>query len=138
MTMERTQGWERRLSAMIERHRCTEFAWGVHDCALWAAAAVEAQTGVDLRPHLEGYTRAGEAWDMVRKKWGHIENAPEALGLREVPVPRARRGDIMTYGFRGGRWIAFGVCMGAQAALLGQRGLEWLPTLRARKAWRGW
>ena len=57
----RLYNWESRLSAYAARVAREGFAWGRHDCALFAAGAVEAVTGTDPAAAWRGQyrTRAG-------------------------------------------------------------------------------
>ena len=43
----RLHDWEHRLTRYVTEVACTGFAHGSHDCALFAAGAVEAITGID-------------------------------------------------------------------------------------------
>lgn len=52
--MTRVEDWPERLAAFIEQRRKMPFAWGSNDCALFAADAVCAITGVDLGEPFRG------------------------------------------------------------------------------------
>lgn len=125
------------LAAIIEAHRNTPFAWGVHDCCLWAATAVQAQTGVDHAEALRGkYHSKRGAVEVIRTVFGgRIENIPTQLGFPRVPIARAQRGWLVSHTFAG-RGTSLGVCAGARSVFAGPDGLVFVPTSNCRKAWR--
>lgn len=45
--MTRLRDWQSRFAALVAEARARPFAWGSHDCCLWAADAVQAVTGRD-------------------------------------------------------------------------------------------
>lgn len=125
------------LAAIIEQHRDTPFAWGVHDCCLWSATAAQAQTGTDLAARWRGtYSSRSEARALIARDFGgEIENIPANCGLSEVPVPSAKRGYIVSAHFKG-YGVSLGVCIGSRAAFAGKTGLVFVPMERVRRAWR--
>ena len=90
--MKRFTDWPARLAAYLEQHRATPFAWGENDCAVFAAGAVKAITGVDLLP--------ADRWQSVREasraivRLGGLRAALDAR-LPAVPVAYAQRGDVL-------------------------------------------
>ena len=71
--MKRLEDWPERLAAFVEARRAMPFRWGQNDCALFAADAVAAVTGVDL----------AERW---RGLWARMQ----ARLFRRAPLPTAR------------------------------------------------
>ena len=118
------------LAALIEAHRETPFAWGVHDCCLWAATAVQVQTGEDPAARLRGtYATEAEAVALIK-------NIPGRLGFKRVPVLRCQRGWLVSKSFEG-TGPALGVCAGAKAVFVSRTGgLVFVPMNECRKAWR--
>ncbi len=57
--MIRHADWPARLAAYIEAHRSAPFAWGVHDCVLFASGAIAAITGTDPAASFRGRPGAG-------------------------------------------------------------------------------
>lgn len=55
--MTRCEDWHARLAAYVFDAGRTPFAYGSHDCALFAAGAVEAMTGTDLAAGWRGIYR---------------------------------------------------------------------------------
>lgn len=52
--LTRLPDWPARLSALVAAAHVQPFAWGTHDCCLWAADAVLALTGTDPAAGLRG------------------------------------------------------------------------------------
>ena len=97
--MARIDNWPRTLNALIEERRAASFAWGAHDCCLFAADGVRATTGADPAADLRGrYRTALGAARLIRRRFaGDIEAIPSALGFAEIPPALARRGDVVSY-----------------------------------------
>lgn len=125
------------LTAVVEHHRDTPFAWGVHDCCLWSASAVHAQTGRDPAEAFRGtYHNRTEARALIARDFGgDIENIPAAVGLVEIPLLQVRRGDVVSAYFKG-YGVSLGVCIGTKAAFAGRTGMVFIPMERCRRAWR--
>lgn len=78
------------LAAIAER-AATPFCWRTNDCARFAAAIVEAQTGRTILTHLRWKTAQGAMRAIERA--GGVE-AAVSLWLRPVAPALAQRGDI--------------------------------------------
>jgi hypothetical protein len=126
--------WEVRLAVYLEAKAGESFAWGANDCAMFAAGAVEAVTGVDPIPHMRGAydSEFGAARVIVEKGAGTLEGTIDSL-FDECPIGFARRGDLVWNG------ESVGVCNGHLALFIGeiagQAGLVASPRLEWRKAW---
>jgi hypothetical protein len=133
----RRESWPADLAACIEEHRATPFAWGMHDCGCWCAAAVQVQTGQDyLAPFRERYRDAKTARALIAGEFGGaIENIPGRLGFEEIPLARCQRGFIVSKAFRG-RGTALGICVGTKAVFAAKTGLTFIPMNECRRAWR--
>lgn len=133
--MKRRSDWEQRLVALVEQREARPFEYGRHDCCLWAAAAVRAQTGVDVARGLRGYRSArGAARTLISAGFDGIEDAAAALlGPRIAPL-LARRGDIVSDG------EALGVMWAGCALFVGEgpgvAGLVRVPLRQLKAAWR--
>lgn len=124
------------LAAVVEKYRATPFAWGGHDCCLWAATAVQAQLGADPAADLRGtYHSQRAAVALIRKKFGQIEKIPSAYGFAEQPLARSQRGWLVSKRFQR-RGITLGVCVGTRAAFAGPDGLVFCSLGECRKTWR--
>ena len=141
--MARIDNWPRTLNALIEERRAASFAWGAHDCCLFAADGVRATTGADPAADLRGrYRTALGAARLIRRRFaGDIEAIPSALGFAEIPPALARRGDVVSYRLAaaiGNRLFptALGICVGADCAFAGPAGLTFMRAAACRRAWR--
>lgn len=121
------------LHELIAARLTTPFAWGVHDCCLWAADAVQVQTGVDPAAPWRGtYSDAIGAARLVRELGGL-----EAIGAKAGTIIRpmaAALGDIGL--LRRGDRDVLGVCAGQEWMLVGDHGLVPVRLDEAALAWR--
>ena len=131
---ERLPDWEARLAAYLEAWEGAEFAYGVADCARFAAGAVEAQTGVDhYAPFLGEYDSAVSAAKVLRSIGAGTLKKTFDKHFAERAVSFAQRGDIVFDG------KAVGVCIGADALFVGQEGDVQGLVRKARHEWtRAW
>ncbi len=139
--MGRPHDWPSRLLEVVRARRETPFAWGRHDCALFACDAGAAVCGIDFASGLRGRYRSqrGAMRALRRFAGGGLEQAAEKIasehGCPEVPPRMARRGDIVLMDSDQGPVL--GVCVGRAVAKAGAvRGLEYVPLALARRAWR--
>lgn len=91
--------WPRALEAYLRQLDGAPWEWGRSDCAMVAAGAVEAVTGVDLTASWRGrYGSALEARRAIRGKavcWGELANQAFALhGWPEIDPRGSRVGDV--------------------------------------------
>lgn len=95
LKLNRLPDWERRLALVTERHLDTPGAWGVADCLLTVADAVDAVTGTDPAAKIRGTysSELGAAKLMRRRKCTDVE---AVLAKLFAPVGRlmAQRGDV--------------------------------------------
>jgi hypothetical protein len=136
----RLADWPTRLSAYLDARAQEPFTWGTHDCCLFAAGAIEAITGTHPAPHMVGaYDSALGARDHgIRPSptdpFG-VLGWPAAVGLYEIPVTLAWRGDVVAVRAERSH-LALGVMVGDLVAAPGATGLAYLPRGRALAAWR--
>lgn len=134
----RRRDWPQRLAAFIEDVDLRPFAWGSWDCCCFAAAVLETLTGVGPRAEFDLRGRYGDEDGAARTLalLGFDEPADLVSAVLGAPVdPRqAMRGDLV----RLAKWGrgAIGVCVGANAAFVGPRGLVFAPMAEAEGAWR--
>lgn len=101
--MKRYHDWETRLLSFLLSRRHTPFAWGGHDCSLFACDAVLAMTGVDIAADFRGrYTTKAGAYKVVKAfvPSAKLEDLAEArgqeAGMQCLVMPlAAKRGDIV-------------------------------------------
>lgn len=128
--MPRLPDWPARMRALIADRLHMPFEWGKHDCALFAADAVVAQTGIDPAEDLRGLN-ARRAMRVVRANGGLAALATRALG---EPGDLVGPGDIVLCE-NGGREV-LAVFNGSLALAPGATGLVGMPPSSARAAWR--
>lgn len=134
--MTRFHDWPERLHAAIEAARARPFAWGAHDCALFACDVVRAMTGEDPGREFRGCygTAAGALRALRRRDAGDLECAAARLCGDEVAPALARRGDVVSMPVPSGP--ALGICIGPRVALVGPDGLIFPSLADGRRAWR--
>lgn len=111
-TALRTGDWEQALAAYFAACERKPYAWGEHDCVLFAAGAVLAVTGEDPAAAIRGRYRskAGAARLLRELGAGTLEATLDSL-FPERPVAFARRGDLALHdgaiGVVSGRFALF-------------------------------
>jgi hypothetical protein len=127
---DRLPDWRQRFDAYLARVERRRFAYGSHDCALFAAGAVEAMTGDRLA---DGYAYASqEEGEALLPPGGLEELASEHLTA--VPRLMAMIGDVALVDGEGGP--SLGVVVGAHVAVLRRDGLGAVPLDAARMVFR--
>lgn len=126
--------WDARLCAYLERVERLPHTYGRHDCMLFAAGAIEAQTGRDFAEGHRGRYRsqAGAVRYLRGLGFNSFEAMLDAI-LPERPLGFVQRGDIVLAGG------VPGVCAGAVALFVGEQdgaeGLVICPRPDWHKAW---
>lgn len=134
--MVRREDWSERLTEAVDAAYNRPFAWGMHDCALWAADVVEAMTGRDPAESYRGrYTTPRSAIKALRDHgFADLGEAiTDALG-EPIEPKLAQRGDVVLTD-NGGQPAA-GVCIGKTVAVPGRAGLVFQPIAGWLMAWR--
>lgn len=131
---QRLREWQSLLADCLAQRAQSEFAWGSHDCCLFAADCVDACTGTDPAADLRGtYSTAAEAMQLVESLGGLGAIAAARLGP-EVPPALAQPGDVgllinadreMLAVWGGSMWLA-----------PAEVGWVALPLEQATRAWR--
>jgi hypothetical protein len=131
----RYQDWPERLHKLVADVQNKPFAWGEHDCCLFAAGAVQELTGIDHAADLRGsYSTVAEAAKILKARGGVRGIATTALGA-EINPKLAQRGDIVLIQTdEHGDTLA--VCIGAQCVCPGLETLQRMPMAAAVTAWR--
>ena len=156
--IQRVADWPMRLAAHLDAARAAPFAWGRHDCALFAAHGVRAMTGADLGAWFAG--RYGDAAgaaaalaDFVRQHdpaqdRGGLLAAVTILmrrhGCAEIKLPLAGRGDLVYRALPPSERLgdgavfaeAIGLVTGAAAAFAAPGGLAFRRVASCGLAWR--
>lgn len=96
----KTDGWRDRLDAWIVQSHAMPFAWGVHDCGLNAATAVERQVEFDFAAEFRGRYDSYETGLALLRDKGFDNHADFAASvLPEIPVAEAQIGDLAAVDF---------------------------------------
>lgn len=144
MAVKRHEDWaERRLHDFLVERAETAFAWGTHDCALFAADGVLAMTGVDIAADFRGkYSTERGAFAQIRRVCGgSTVEAAAAHCARRHNLPQwrfpamAQRGDLVVV-TDAGRLIAGLIHLsGRFVVCAGEEGLRQIPLERVVRAW---
>jgi hypothetical protein len=126
----RLPDWQDRLTLFIELRRSMAFAWGSNDCALFAADAVVAMTGVDFGAPFRGrYDDAAGAALALRDYGGGTLLRTFDRHLDRRAIAFAQRGDLAMA--RG----AIGVIMGDHALFVSDCGIERIDRAEWQRCW---
>lgn len=137
MIVAHKDDWRVHLDSLVYERLNAPFRWGSNDCALFAADAVQATTGVDFAAKLRGYRTAREALRIISARGGLVSIATRALGAALAPI-FACTGDIaLVPSSRGSKRVSLAVCLSCdKAAVPGAMGLQIVPIDRALCVWR--
>lgn len=137
--MDKTEGWERRLSAYIEDMKNEPFKRGLHDCALFAGNCIDIMTGGDVTSEFrKPYKNRKEAMNLL-KSLGYDNLEAVATAKLGEPLPSvnfAGRGDCVTVPCKEGVALAIVDTSGKRAVTTGKNGLEYYPAKDWLKAWK--
>jgi len=119
------------LADYVDRVAGRKFQWGVNDCLIMVAGAVELLTGVD---HADGF----------RGRYGSLAEGKKLIGttllrfvaarLQPIEAVRAIDGDVGAV--KQGREWGFGVFIGPYLYVMTENGIGILPRTDAVKAFR--
>lgn len=141
MSVKRFDDWEDRLQEYIASVREAAFYWGQMDCALFVASCIEAMTGVDPARSFRGRygTAVGAAMLLQRFAGGGLIEAVEKfsalMGLEEVSVETAQRGDVVLVGSPQGTCLGIVDLSGRFIFVADLQGLARLPLRNGVRAW---
>lgn len=135
--LTRLPDWPLRLEAFVAARQFQAFVWGRQDCALFAADAVQALTGVDVAPPLlRCHCHARAALRSMRAHGGLQAIAQAALGT-PIPPVLAGVGDVLlTRPSSSAYQPMLAVCNGATALAPGPYGLVSIGLGQVSHAWR--
>lgn len=131
----RNDDWEQALADYLAGHREAVFAWGSCDCAMFAAGAVEAMTGIDPAAEIRGRYKSQAGAGRAISRAGHADlGAWVSSKFQEVEPVFAHRGDIVMVDG------SLGICAGQIAWFVGEEdgapGLLSRPMQEWERAWR--
>lgn len=132
--LAKRRDWRRQLDEFLAHRQDMPFLWGVRDCALFAADAVAAMTGVDVAAAWrERYSTARGAARILRGR-RLADFAVEVLGTPLLNPLTARYGDIGIVLLSPGQTL--GVVTGPHVACQGSSGIVLVPIRNVSMAWR--
>lgn len=131
----RRPDWPERLAALVEARRHTPFVWGAHDCAMFAADAVLAQTDRDFLARWRGSYRTEDEGEAITGGafTDFMAAALKVFGAEDCPPGLAQRGDVALV--RYGNTRSLGVCLGGSVAVPGLARLSFLPPGAVERVW---
>lgn len=148
MALTRHQHWATRsLNQHLIDTSKVSFQWGVSDCCLFPANAIQAFTGVDIADDFRGkYTDEASAFALIKTVTGGTTVADAAAhcatkhGLVELAHPLcAQRGDLVVMQpVNTSPTLIAGIVHlnGRHLVTVGESGLMRLPITCVKRAWR--
>lgn len=134
--IKRHADWRVSLIQYVSEAAQKPFRAGTHDCAIFAADAVRAMTGVDLAADWRGkYTTLKGGIEALNRA-GHADQiAMAAAHFEAIPIAFVVPGDLAVV--KQGKLRALGVVQGANIYLLAKkRGINIVPLLTAQSGFR--
>lgn len=115
------------------------FQYGIQDCGLFVAGAIEAMTGIDVAAELRGhYSNRTQAYDAIRRVCGRrrmdtiADHLAAQFGIAEIQPAFAQRGDAVQC--KTGR-LGIVAMHGTEILTPYKDGLLRLPLSHAERAW---
>lgn len=128
----RLPDWSARLADLVVQRLTARFAWGVTDCALWAADAIAAQLGVDPARDLRGQYATERQALRVMAPFGGLKGLAVAVLGPPLSAPLlAAPGDVGLM-----RCGALAVCGGETWLAVTSQGMGHMPLNEAQLTWR--
>lgn len=120
LTLNRIPKWRGAMQDNIAVAAVTEFEWGEHDCALFAASHIECVTGVDIgTPFYKQYSTALGAMKVLKQAGYDSLLAMAQDKLPPVSLPKAHVADLaLVKNAEGDTGWAIGIYLGADVGLL--------------------
>lgn len=135
MDIRRHDDWQKNLTGYLLARSRQDWAYGTMDCALFAAGAVEAMTGVDLAEGYRGhYGTLKEGVKLLRNEGVRDHVALAAALFEEIHPAYARPGDLAVLETAEGP--ALGVVQGEHVYVGSPRGLKMPSRMEAVRAFR--
>lgn len=132
--MRRLPDWRGRLAAHLAASAGRPFAWGRHDCAIFAADCILAMTGEDPAAPFRGRYRSFKGGLKCLRKAGFADHVALATARLEAVHPAyARAGDLAMIATPDG--AALGIVQGHRIYVLRPEGLATVDLMQADRAW---
>lgn len=132
----RLPDWRQRLQSYVVSSMRNRFRPGEHDCALFAAGAVGAMTGVDPAASWRGAYRTLADGEVMLKGLGYADHTEAVAAILEEIAPAfARVGDLASVPADDG-FAALGVVQGAGVYVLRPSGMAVVDRMTIERAFR--
>ena len=133
--MKRLPDWPKRLHDFVDGVKRQPFDWGTHNCATFAAGAVEAMTGERL---VKGYRFKTERGALSAMKRAGFDNLADmaASKLEEIHISQAQLGDIAAIPADTPFGFVLGIVNGEMILALRPDGMGLIPLFDATRAFR--
>jgi hypothetical protein len=145
MALKRTPLWYRQeLPAFLAARKAAPFAWGVNDCCMFPADAIQAITSTDIAGDFRGkYTDQASALALIKTVTGGTTVADAAAhcatkaGLVEWKFPlQAQRGDLVVLQDGANLIGAIVSGDGRYAVTAAEGGMKYFPLRQVTRAWK--
>lgn len=134
----RLPDWPDRLHEFIVVRWHAPFAWGRHDCLLFAGGAIAAMTGADPFAPAIGLYKTRRQSTAALRAHGYATYADllrDRLGEPCTGCARAQRGDVVAFDRDDGAGLTTGIAVGTQIAAPGRRGVRLVPMMYGLLYW---
>jgi hypothetical protein len=134
VVLHRRTDWHARFAAIVAERLTTRFAWGSHDCCLWASDAVLAMTDTDIADGYRGrYDSALGARRILAEAGGIAAMVRRVVG-EPIGRLRATQGDLGLVDTEGVEVLA--ICHGLGWIVAAGQGLGYAPLGAVVTSWR--
>ena len=137
--VDKRQDWPIKLNEVTARASTKPFAYGTHDCALFAADCVRAMTDVDLAKDFRGHyqSKPGAKRVLRQHEADDLEQLMDQIaarhGIQNASPMGAKRGDIVLRDTPEGP--ALGIVSGHYCCFAAPQGLTMVTVRECRRAW---
>jgi len=121
------------IAALMDKHKRTEFQWGVFDCSQFAVESLKTLHGFTIS--LGKYSTQQCARKIFKKRGGTFADALKGFGLIEKPASLAMRGDLVTVKNDDAWGTAVALVVGLSAVCPDNIGLKSVARDRWLSAW---
>jgi len=129
----RLPDWPERLAGVFAARMAEPFSRGGNDCCMFAAACIEAVTGVNPAARFKAYSTTAEAEAIIARSGGLYALVSSVLG-QPIPKAMAWRGDVALIEIGGVEFVA--VIDGEKWLCPGPDGMRRGLVKDARAVWR--
>jgi uncharacterized protein YfaT (DUF1175 family) len=125
--------WTKRLFDVVAAHKHATFAWGKHDCCLFAARCVDAMCETNYEAALKKKYKGQRSAAKYIASFGSIEAAVKSWLGNSQKAAFTQRGDVVLFDNEGQQ--ALGICLGREIISTGETGLVSVSMDKAICSW---